>query len=266
MPVWRPLVSTHTVTPSTGGVQPRLLGVAPPISPATTYSSNTVTNPIWEYVRDHQNVFKGVFAYGTDQFNLASGGEARNVPADWVSGAFFTTLGVRAVMGRTLQPSDDVRGCPAIAAISDSFWQTEYGGSAAVVGRSINLNSHPFQIVGVVDPAFSGLDVVDGFAGLIASIVLVIVMIVVLPIVVLVLLTGIEFLLLLVVLPVAVIARLIFGRHWQVEVREGWKVRYEVDGGSWSQSRAVIDDLAQRISLGQLEQGRLLGTLASPPE
>ena len=116
-----------------------------------------------------------------------------------------------------------------------------------------------------IDP-FSGLDVVDGFAGLIASIVLVIVMIVVLPIVVLVLLTGIEFLLLLVVLPVAVIARLIFGKHWRVEVREGWNVRYEVDGGSWSQSRAVIDDLAQRISLGQLEQGRLLGTLASPPE
>jgi putative ABC transport system permease protein len=122
-------------------------------------SSNTVTNPIWEYVRDHQDVFTGVFAYGADEFNLANGGQARNVSANWVSGAYFSTLGVRSVIGRTLLPTDDVRGCPAVAAISDSFWQTEYGGSPAVLGKTITLEGHPFQIVGVIDPAFFGLDV-----------------------------------------------------------------------------------------------------------
>jgi putative ABC transport system permease protein len=35
------------------------------------------TNPIWEAVRDRQDVFSGIFAYGSNQFDLASGGEAR---------------------------------------------------------------------------------------------------------------------------------------------------------------------------------------------
>jgi len=122
-------------------------------------SSPTLTNPIWEYVRDHQDVFSGVFAYSTDQFNLASGGEARPIPSNWVSGGYFPTLGVHASIGRTLLPSDDVRGCPAVAAISGAFWKTEYGGNPAVIGKTIRLDGQPFQIVGVIDPAFSGLDV-----------------------------------------------------------------------------------------------------------
>ncbi|HXF23829.1 MAG TPA: ABC transporter permease [Gemmatimonadaceae bacterium] len=122
-------------------------------------SSKTATNPIWEYVRDHQDVFSGTFAYSPTQFNLASRGQVRNVYANWVSGAYFSTLGVRAVLGRTLLPADDVRGCPAVAAISSSFWQTEYGGSDAVIGRTVALDGHQFQIVGVIDPAFFGLDV-----------------------------------------------------------------------------------------------------------
>ena len=104
-----------------------------------------------------------------------------------------------------------------------------------------------------------GLDVVDGFAGLVLSIVAAIAFVVVVPIVVLVLLTGVEFLLLLLVLPLAVIARL-FGKHWQVQVRRGRTLLYEVDGGDWAQSRLVIADLAERIRLGQLEQGRILST------
>jgi len=122
-------------------------------------SSKTITNPIWEYVRDHQNVFSAAFAYSPTQFNLANGGQVRNVYANWVSGAYFSTLGVRAIAGRTLLPGDDVRGCPAVAAISSSFWQTEYGGSQSAIGRTVKLDGHPFQIVGVIDPAFFGLDV-----------------------------------------------------------------------------------------------------------
>ena len=122
-------------------------------------NGETLTNPIWEYVRDHQDAFSGVLAYSATEFNLASGGEARPVPSNWVSGGYFSTLGVRAVLGRTLLPTDDVRGCPAVAAISAAFWQTEYGGSPSVIGKTLHLDGHPFQIVGVIDPAFFGLDV-----------------------------------------------------------------------------------------------------------
>jgi predicted permease len=124
-------------------------------------SSTSATYPIWQYIRDHQDVFKGAFAYSaaTANFNLAPSGQARRVTGNWVSGAFFTTLGVHPELGRTLLPRDDVRGCPATAAISDAFWKSEYGASTGVIGRTVSLDGHPFQIVGVVEPGFFGLDV-----------------------------------------------------------------------------------------------------------
>ena len=67
------------------------------------------TNPIWEQVRDRQDVFRGVFAFGGARLNLASGGEARYAQGNWVSGDYFKTLGVRAAIGRTFTPDDDRR-------------------------------------------------------------------------------------------------------------------------------------------------------------
>jgi len=89
--------------------------------------SNFFTNPIWEQVRDRQDVFSGAFAYSPNRLNLAAGGEVRNASTSWVSGDFFRTLGVNSVLGRTITAADDKRGCPAIAVLSYGFWQREYG-------------------------------------------------------------------------------------------------------------------------------------------
>ena len=55
--------------------------------------------------------------------------------------------------------SDDRRGCPATAVLSYGFWQSEYGGRASVAGTTISLDNHPFEILGVIEPGFSGVDV-----------------------------------------------------------------------------------------------------------
>jgi predicted permease len=116
------------------------------------------TNPLWEAIRDRQDAFAGVFASSARSFNLASGGEARRVDGAWVSGDFFTTLGVRPAAGRLLVRADDYRGCPAVAVVSHGFWQREYGGSPNAIGSTISLDGHPFEVVGVADPRFSGVD------------------------------------------------------------------------------------------------------------
>lgn len=117
------------------------------------------TNPLWEELRDRQNGFAGVAAFGEESFNLAAGGEARHIPGTWVSGDFFNMLGVSATLGRLITVADDHRGCPAIAVLGAGFWRSEYGGARDVIGRTIQLHGHPFQITGVVDPAFSGVTV-----------------------------------------------------------------------------------------------------------
>lgn len=117
------------------------------------------TNPIWEQLRDHQDVFSAVFAWSTHSFNLASGGEVRHADGILASGDFFHALGVRAILGRTFTPGDDRRGCTASAVLAYDFWQSRYGGDSRIVGRTISLDGHPFEIVGVMQPGFYGVDV-----------------------------------------------------------------------------------------------------------
>jgi predicted permease len=117
------------------------------------------TNPIWEQIRDRQDVFSGIFTYGGGRFNLAAGGEARYAQGRYASGQFFDTLGLHALLGRTFTVADDRRGCPATAVLSYGFWQREYGGRADAVGKNISLDHHPFEIVGVIGPGFTGIDV-----------------------------------------------------------------------------------------------------------
>jgi putative ABC transport system permease protein len=122
-----------------------------------------LTNDIWETLRDHQQAFSSMGAWGSSSLNLSQGGEARNAEAMWVSGSFFQTLGLRPAEGRLINPADDQRGCGSpVVVISDSFWQREFGGSP-VIGHKISLDRHPSEIVGITPPAFFGMEVGRNF-------------------------------------------------------------------------------------------------------
>jgi predicted permease len=128
-----------------------------------TGHEDSFTNAIWEQVRDRQDVFSSAFAYSGADFDLASGGERRPVKGVYVSGDYFRTLGVGAQVGRVLTANDDRRGGAPVAVLSYGFWQRAYGGDAHVAGKTIRLNGHPFEIVGVTPRSFFGLDVGDTF-------------------------------------------------------------------------------------------------------
>ena len=118
------------------------------------------TNAIWEQVRDHQDdLFSSALAWSTDRFDLAQGGAVQNANGIFVSGDFFNALGVRPAAGRLLTVSDDQSGCPALAVISYGFWQDHFAGSPNLLGSTLSLNHHPFQIIGVSSPGFYGLDI-----------------------------------------------------------------------------------------------------------
>lgn len=119
-----------------------------------------VTNPLWEQIRERQQGFSGIAAWGIGGFNLAQGGEVRNARGLWVSGDFFNVLGVQPQTGRVFNSADDTRGCnaPGIV-ISHGFWQSEFGGVPDVVGRKLTLSDRPLQVIGVTPPDFFGLEV-----------------------------------------------------------------------------------------------------------
>jgi predicted permease len=124
----------------------------------------TFTNALWEQLRDRQQGFSSIAAWGSTAWNLKTGGQAQYARGIWVSGDFFNTVGVPALLGRVFTPQDDVRGCGAPSAVlSYAFWQRQYGGDPAVVGRKIMLEGHPFDIVGVTPAAFYGVEVGRSF-------------------------------------------------------------------------------------------------------
>ena len=140
-------------------VEVRLAGTPPrPGNVITRYAE--LTNPQWERIRADQRAFSSMLAWAPMRLNLASGGEIRPGQAIFVSGNFFEMLGVSAASGRLLAAADDQRGCTSRAAvISYAFWQREYGGDPAIVGRPLRLENRAFDIVGVAPAGFSGVEV-----------------------------------------------------------------------------------------------------------
>jgi putative ABC transport system permease protein len=117
-----------------------------------------LTFPLWEQIRKRQEAFSAIGAWGTDDFNLATGGEVHYAHGLWVSGDFFRTLGLQPVLGRLISVADDQPGCGAQGVdISYRFWQRQFGGEASVLGRKLTLNGSPFQILGVAPPGFNGV-------------------------------------------------------------------------------------------------------------
>jgi putative ABC transport system permease protein len=123
-----------------------------------------ITNPQWELIRNQQQAFSGIFAWSSDNFNLARGGQARYAQGLWVSGEAFNVLSVPPVLGRVFTAADDRRGCgsPGVV-ISYPFWQREFGGQATALGSKLSLDGHPFEVIGVTPAGFFGVEVGRSF-------------------------------------------------------------------------------------------------------
>lgn len=122
--------------------------------------SARLTSAIWDEIRKRQEAFSGVFAWSATRFNLVNGGESRYAEGLFVSGGFFSHLGVGAVIGRTLTEEEDTDACNAAGAVlSHAFWQREFGGDAGILNRTVSLDGTTFPVIGVTPPSFFGVEV-----------------------------------------------------------------------------------------------------------
>ncbi len=86
--------------------------------------------------------------------NLTGVGEPVRLQGAQVTGRFFTTLQVPALIGRTIQPGEDVAGREYVAVLSHGVWQRLFGGDRGVVGRTVSLNGESYQVIGVMPSHF----------------------------------------------------------------------------------------------------------------
>ncbi len=81
---------------------------------------------------------------------------AQSLPAQYVSGNYFSTFGVSAYAGRMFTQEDDRKGAEPVVIMSYATWQQKFGQDPSVIGASFNFNGLPFTVIGVAPPKFYG--------------------------------------------------------------------------------------------------------------
>ncbi|MGA9463033.1 MAG: ABC transporter permease [Terracidiphilus sp.] len=87
--------------------------------------------------------------------------EPRNLRTEYVTGNYFSTLGVGAFAGRPLTAADDKPGAAPAVELSFASWQGDFGGDPSIIGSTIFIQTRPFTVAGIAPPGFFGDRVTD---------------------------------------------------------------------------------------------------------
>jgi predicted permease len=121
------------------------------------YNPFPFTYPDIEAMRDGQKSFTGIAACSFAQMSLTGKGKPERVWGMVASANYFDVLGVRPMLGRGFLPVEDEKpGGAPVAVISYRLWQTHFGANPNLVGQTIEINQHPYTIVGVTPAVFQG--------------------------------------------------------------------------------------------------------------
>lgn len=111
--------------------------------------------PMYRDLRDQAKVFDGLIATAPTPVGIAHDRTSEVGDAEIVSGNYFSVLGVGPALGRLLSQSDDaVPGANPVAVLSHHYWTTHLGADPNVVGKTIALNGHSFEVIGVAPENF----------------------------------------------------------------------------------------------------------------
>jgi len=114
-----------------------------------------VSAPGFRDYRDKTQSFSGVAVETGTALNLTGTGDPERVQGAKVSGDWFRVLGVSPAMGRSIERDDDLPG-RNVAVLSDPLWHRLFGGSADVLGKTLQLDGVTYTVVGVMPKAFRG--------------------------------------------------------------------------------------------------------------
>jgi macrolide transport system ATP-binding/permease protein len=117
-----------------------------------------LSGPFYETLRTQARSFSGVAAFaGPLEMDLSGNGPANIARGEYVSGDFFSTLGVKMTLGRPLGRESESRATPPAIVLTYAYWQAAFGGDRSVIGRTLRLNNTPVVIAGVAEPNFTSL-------------------------------------------------------------------------------------------------------------
>jgi putative ABC transport system permease protein len=130
------------------------------VSVASTWDRNGVTTPYsssppdffdW---RDQNRSFSSMFAYHMNERALTGRGDAKRLHIVVTTAGMFPTLQAYPIVGREFVAAENRKGADHLAVLSYGFWQAEFGGLGDAIGKTIELDSEPYTIIGVMPRDF----------------------------------------------------------------------------------------------------------------
>lgn len=108
--------------------------------------------------RDNQRSFEAIGAWESDEATITGQGEPEQVEVLAVSSTTLPLLRVQPLLGRPFTAEDDAPGGPPRAILTHGYWQRRFGGEATVIGRTVEVDGAPAEIIGVLPPSFRFLN------------------------------------------------------------------------------------------------------------
>ena len=132
------LVAIHEVVPKFSHLVPRL-----PV--------NAMHFLEW---RKSVRAFERIAMVGEITPNLTGTGEPERISAARVSPSLFPMLGARTQLGRTFLEEEDQPGRDNVVVLSNGLWKRRFAGDPGIIGHTISLDGHPYEVVGVLSSTF----------------------------------------------------------------------------------------------------------------
>jgi putative ABC transport system permease protein len=118
-------------------------------------SGGSVSYPNFVDWRAQHTVFEAISAArGNESFNFTGSGEPERLQGRLVSAEFFSTLGIKPLVGRDFLAEEDRPGATPAVILSYGFWQRRFGADPGVIGRQLTFNNQSFTVVGVAPSGF----------------------------------------------------------------------------------------------------------------
>lgn len=114
--------------------------------------------------RDRKDAFMSAALVGEQDFNYAGGEWPERLLGATVSWQWFDVFGVKPILGRVFRPEEDQPHANHEVVLAYTAWKRLFGGDPAIIGKSIQLNQEPYQVIGVMGPEFSWPDQADLWA------------------------------------------------------------------------------------------------------
>lgn len=114
--------------------------------------------PDYRDLRDRNRSFDGLAGFSIDQVGFDSGQEVSHAWINLVTGNYFDVLRLQPYLGRLFHAADERgAGSAPYVVLNYAYWHNHFRDDAGVIGRTVQVNKHPFTVIGVAPPGFHGV-------------------------------------------------------------------------------------------------------------